>query len=211
MTEPRPSGESGLVRLYVCPAFTRAEWRLPLLPQAERRLIGWTVERPPLDGGVPATVADIVAAALCGRANLSFASAVTPARRRGPFDGSWRIGRDFVWTSTRDPRRAAAGVFEGDPFSWALQGQVVVLSPPGMSPELAEDHLQVGTAPGVVEDLKRRGATGLFLPGVDWDVAGLYTFAPTDMQALEEELASVTRKTGGDLVSVDEATFSAAR
>jgi hypothetical protein len=208
VTDGWPPGESGLVRLCICPGFTRPEWQLPLPPDAERRLIGWKVAPPPVDGGVPPAVADLLAAALCSRATLTFPAAVRAAGRHGPFDGSWRLGRDFVWTSTRDPRRAAAGVFEGDPFSWTLQGQVVVLSPPGSSPELTEGHLQVGAAPPVLDDLQRLGATGLLLPGVDGDVAGLYTFADRDMQALEEALASAARKLGGDFLSVDETAFA---
>ncbi|HSS38068.1 MAG TPA: hypothetical protein VLT58_04805 [Polyangia bacterium] len=179
-----------------------------MLPHAERRLIGWKVDPPPVDGGVPVAVGNLLAAALCRQATLSFPAAVKAMGRHGPFDGSWRVGRDFVWTSTRDPRRAAAGVFEGEPFSWTLQGQVVVLSPPESSPELAESHLHVGTAPGMIEDLQRLGATGLLLPGVDGDVAGLYAFAARDMKALEEELASATREAGGEFVWVDEAAFS---
>jgi hypothetical protein len=84
----------------------------------------------------------------------------------------------------------------------------VVLSPPGSSPELTEGHLQVGAAPPVLDDLQRLGATGLLLPGVDGDVAGLYTFADRDMQALEEALASAARKLGGDFLSVDETAFA---
>jgi hypothetical protein len=46
------------------------------------------------------------------------------------------------------------------------------------------------TDPRLVADLEARGATGLLLPGVDGDVAGLYTFARGDMQALEGALAA---------------------
>ncbi|HXJ19458.1 MAG TPA: hypothetical protein VMT03_04425 [Polyangia bacterium] len=184
---PRPP------RLCLCPEFVGPEWQLPLLPGAERTLIGWAVDPEPVDAGVPPVVADILSTALCRHATLNYPTGLTPLR----------------WKSTRDPREATAGVFEGDVFSWDLQGQVVVLSSPGTSPRLNQSHLEVGTDPALIDQLERLGAIGLLLPGVDGDVAGLYTFAPLDMRALEGALATAVRNAGGELISVDEADFSA--
>jgi hypothetical protein len=190
--------DSRLVHLCLCPEFTGPEWQLPLLLAAERTLIGWEVTPEPIDAGVPPIVAHVLATALCRHTTLNFPAALTPQR-----------DRDIVWKSTRDPREAMAGIFEGNLFSWDLQGQVVILSSPGTTLQLNQGHLNVGTDPAVVDDLDQLGALGLLLPGVDGDVAGLYTFAPRDMQALEEALASAARNAGGELISADEADFMA--
>jgi hypothetical protein len=190
--------DSRLVHLCLCPEFTGSEWQLPLLPAAERTLIGWEVDPKPVDAGVPSVVAGVLATALCRHTTLSFPAALTPHRTR-----------DVAWKSTGDPREAAAGIFEGNLFSWELQGQVVILSSPGTTLPLNQGHLNVATDPAVVDDLDQLGAIGLLLPGVDGDVAGLYTFAPRDMQALEAALASAARSVGGELISVDEADFMA--
>jgi len=67
----------------------------------------------------------------------------------------------------------------------------------------------VVTDPALLGELEQLGAIGLLLPGVDGDVAGLYTFAARDMQTLEAALATAVRKAGGELISVEEADFSA--
>jgi hypothetical protein len=191
MTGQSPSGGPRLVQLRFCPGFSGTGWQLPLPPAAERALIGWKLASPPVDAGVPPPVARVLATALCQLGTVTF-----PARLRRP-----------RWRSTRDPTEVAAGVFEGDLFSWDLQGQVVALSPPGTSPRLNDDHLDVGIDPLLFGELETLGATGLLLPGVDGDVAGLYTFSPRAMRALEDALASAARDAGSELITVEEAAF----
>jgi hypothetical protein len=185
---------SRLVCLRLCSGFTRREWSLPVPTALTRLLIGWRTVPSPVDAGVPAVVAEVLTTALCRHAMLTF-----PTER----------GRDVTWKSTGDPREAAAGIFEGGHFSWDLQGQVVVLSRPGLAPVLNEAHLEVSARPPLFDDLKALGAVGLLLPGVDGDVAGLYTFAPADMHDIIGTLSVLARQAGGDCVSLSEAQFMA--
>lgn len=158
-------------------------------------LIGWDVEPPPVDAGVPPAVADILVRGLCRQAALSY-----PRGRRA--------GRDFAWKSTQDAREAIPEIFESAAFPWELQGQVVVLSTPGTQLALDEHHLEVIARPELFATLHALGATGLLLPGVDGDVAALYTFASADMPTLTAVLSALAEESGADCVSVTEPDFA---
>jgi hypothetical protein len=104
------------------------------------------------------------------------------------------MNRHFTWSSTSDPKQAAAGVFSGEPFAWSLQAQVVVLSEPGVSPRLDERHLELLTKPQLFQGLASLGAIGALLPGVDGDVAALYTCTKEAMRDFEDALSLRTQR-----------------
>ncbi|HVT09756.1 MAG TPA: hypothetical protein VHO67_19980 [Polyangia bacterium] len=200
------SGEGRLVRLKLCPAFSRPDWRVPTEVPGARVLIGWDIEPPPVDGGVPPTVADILVRGLCRQAALTY-----PCGRgagKGAIGKRLRAGRDFDWKSTQDAHEAIPEIFESAAFPWELQGQVVVLSTPGTPLALDEHHLNVVARPELFGTLHALGATGLLLPGVDGDVAALYTFASGDMPTLTGVLSALADESGADCVSLSEADFA---
>lgn len=199
------SGVSRLFRLKLCPGFTRAEWQLPTEVPGARVLFGWDVAPPPVDAGVPRAVADVLVRWLCRQATLSYPSA--PASGQPAGGRRLRAGRDFDWKSTQDARAAIPAIFESPTFPWELQGQVVVLSPPGTSLVLGEHHLEVITRPELFATLQALGATGLLLPGVDGDVAALYAFAPTHMPTLTGVLSALAEESGAACASLTEAEF----
>ena len=118
------------------------------------------------------------------------------------------MNRHFSWTSTSDPKQAATGVFSGEPFAWSLQAQVVVLSEPGTSPRLDERHLELSSEPQLFQELASLGAIGALLPGVDGDVAGLYTFSKQATRDFKAALSFRTREGGGEFVPVTEDAFA---
>ena len=199
------SGDGRLVRLKFCPAFTRAEWQLPTDVPGARVLIGWRVEPPPVDAGVPPVVADVLVRGLCRQALLSYPSASASANSAS--GRRLRAGRDFDWKSTQDAREAIPEIFESPAFPWDLQGQLVVLSHPGTRLVLDERHLEVVARPELFATLQALGATGLLLPGVDGDVAALYTFDPGDMPTLVGVLSALAEEAGADCVSLTETDF----
>jgi hypothetical protein len=89
--------------------------------------------------------------------------------------------------STRD-RRVAAGLFDDPGYPWCLQGQVALLSAPDSPPPLVDrETLFAVFADGWEQNAQRlRGAGifGLLRPGVDGDVAGVFTLADDAGQAL---------------------------
>ena len=129
------------------------------------------------------------------------------ASGKGAFGKRLRAGRDFDWKSTRDAREAIPEIFESPAFPWSLQGQVVVLSTPGTPLMLDDRHLDVITRPELFATLQALGATGVLLPGVDGDVAALYTFASNDMPILTRVLFALAEESGADCVSLTEAEF----
>jgi hypothetical protein len=205
--EESPEAGTRIERLVVCSHFERTHWQLPVEGPRQRLLIGWRVSSPSPDAEVPRAVADLLMKALCYRATLTFATALKPPLGASLFSRNWRLNRHFKWTSTSDPKEAAAGIFSGEPFSWNLQAQVVVLSAPGTSLRLDERHLALLSEPQLFAELGRLGATGALLPGIDGDVAGLYTDTPEDMRAFENDFSTLARNDGGELVSVSEETF----
>ncbi len=194
-------------RLLVCSNFKRTHWQLPVEGTDERLLIGWRIASSSRDGEVPGDVVNLLMAALCSRATLTFASAIKAPIGASLLSRSWRLNRHFKWSSTSDPKEAAAGIFSSESFAWNLQAQVVILSAPGTLPRLEERHLRLLSEPKLFAELGKVGARGALLPGTDGDFAGLYAFEPDDIRAIEKDFSQLAREAGSELVSVSEEAF----
>jgi hypothetical protein len=135
-------------------------------------------------GGVPAAVAALLLRGLAESGWVSFFAASAPAasaevrvsRIDAPsIGGQARAGvvglpRDVYLVSTRQPR-AAEAAFGASLFSWAAQGQMLLLwSEAGPPPALGGLDMETLTAtgsPGVAS------LEAILLPGADGDVAAL--------------------------------------
>jgi hypothetical protein len=103
----------------------------------------------------------------------------------------------FRWGIATDPDQVRDIVFEESYFHWSEQGQVAFLAHREVTPALAETALEITTQPARFVEVAAGGAFGVFLPGVDGAVAGLYVFDPALMQNLRDDLAIGTERASG--------------
>jgi hypothetical protein len=161
-------------KIFVCLDRIDRRWELPLAPSpVESCLLGWRVVPISTHAGVPEVVAGILANTLVKHALVTF-----PTRAKG------RVR--LVHASHADDVRRA---FDTEYFDWTQRGQVMFLSPPDSSPpEISESHLAMTQDGARLHTLAAIGVTGVVLPGVDGDVAGIYTFAGGLQDALLSSL-----------------------
>jgi hypothetical protein len=207
-TSPDDAGNP-LRALLLCPRFTGEQWQLPVDEAfGDRALIGWRTERRRVDAGLPSSLARLLAEALCRHSPVTFAKGHHAPAGVSLVPRQWRMGRHFEWNSTRDPDEAAAGIF-GDPlFPWERQGQIAFLSPPGHIPVLDERQLALTHDPSMASTLRALSVSGVLLPGVDGDVAGLYAFGGPDSEAYRTELVTCARELAVTVEVLDEPTFA---
>lgn len=197
-----------LERLVVCEQFTGVDWQLPTaVPAVDRMLIGWMVAPESHDGDVPLPVAHLLSRVLCRQASVTFASALRPPMMSSLLPREWVVGRHFEWVSATNASEAER-LFYTDGFSWSAQGQVAILSPVD-APILGlnDRHLQLLAVPGLFGEMASHGALGVMLPGVDGQVAGIYSFASGLANALRFDLAEDAEKMGAKYVVTNEETF----
>jgi hypothetical protein len=197
---------------------------------ADVGLLGWVMDRAPVDAGVPTEVAGIVVRAVCRSQVLTFLyplavqQAESSTWTRAPW--GWAcvlrpaafqraLGKTtFPIIATSDPATARE-LFRADGFDWDLEGQIVLLSAAGSAPpSLDYDHLErlFGNAP-----LNRAATrlpkefTGLLVPGVDGDFLELVTFDDAVSQVVSDAIAleCADAKVGYRIVS--EAEFVATK
>ena len=221
--------------VIVCPDPGESYWQLgePPAPPAGLTLIGWREEPRPVDGGVPAVVAEIIAGALTNSMRVTFlhADLQSPldatdwqsAAAPGEFVRALPRGRlaarimarlkrqpeAFLLCCTRD-RNTAVRLFDSP--DWCLQGQVALLSsaesrPPNLDFEVVAALLGDGWARQVSE-LHSEGVCGALRPGVDGDVAGLLTVTPGLHEALLTYLERATRAAGWNWQVLPETQFA---
>jgi hypothetical protein len=65
---------------------------------------------------------------------------------------------------------------------------------------LEEKHLEVGSDLGLFGELAQSGAVGVLLPGVDGDVAGLYSFTTSMALGVRAALEDAARIAGTECV-----------
>lgn len=162
--------------ILVCFNYVNSQWELPIgqTNGVQRCLVAWKINPLPTDSGIPDEVAKILASTLASQALITF-----------PTHKSLR-GISFVHTNNFEDVREAFGA---DYFVWSCRGQVIFLSPKESSPPvLFRKHLELATDSKSLFKLTDRGVTGIVLPGVDGDVAGIYTFNDKLRDALLAEL-----------------------
>lgn len=188
--------------MLACRNPSGTHWQLGRLSTAKGNLtlIGWRVAPTPVDAGVPAAVAEILARAMTSAARVIFPcssigqNASTAAwqpngedmTRKLTSGGSGLIER--VWSnlagapsevtiiSTRRPETAAR-LFDDAAYPWWMQGQIALLC----EPERAAPDIDRQKLFGLFEDdwtrraasLEAAGVCGVLRPGADGDLAGL--------------------------------------
>lgn len=139
-----------------------SRWELPLATIAGvfRCMVAWRVVPSSLDAGVPQDVSLLFSRALVSQALVTF-----PNGR----------GSNFTFIHT-DQAEEAQRAFDAEYFDWTQRGQAIFLSPLKSSPPaLLKRHIDIAFRPERFFDLAELGVKGLTLPGVDGDVAGIYT------------------------------------
>ena len=215
-----------LIELRFTPQPRDAAWELSEAGAGARvGLLGWVLDAPNVDAGVPPKAAGIVARAACRQHVLIFHHrvAIEHGAHRTWIDvpGGWTcvlepptikrlLGRPALpLVATSDPARAEE-LFHSEGFSWELRAQTVLLfqagsPPPSLSYVMLEDALsgRASARPrlGLPADIR-----GLLLPGVDGDFVELVAFDEPLWRTLPAELASECAKSGvgWNVVSEDE-------
>jgi hypothetical protein len=166
-------------------------WMLPPSETGQVVLIGWRLARErPVDGGIPPKIADALCRGFSRCSWMSFFDAAEPLSSAGAQVGrlvvsglgprlralSQRLPSTVFQVSTRLPE-IAAGAFDASLFSWAMQGQVLMLSAPDHLPRVltwAEMwSLSSRERPITSDVLKTLDVEAVLFPGVDGDVGGL--------------------------------------
>jgi hypothetical protein len=183
------------VEVFITENLRSTDWGLrPPLDFGVFSLIGWRVRPEPVDGGAPPLVAALLCRAICDFATVSFLS----GDRSAP---------PFSLASTTDPA-IASRLFDEANYPWTQHGQIALLSPHNAGPpvlarrQIRELHEQRN--PGVA---KRAGFTGVLLPGVDGDVAGLWVFDPVAKRRLMDALRNQCVAAGCRLEVLPEEMF----
>lgn len=203
--------------VFVCHNPIETYWQLGQISTVGGNftLIGWDLSSTLTDGGMPETVAGILARAMTSTANVIFLS----SNVNGGIANDWKtIGddavcvlkennplrcvlnalsnrtSDFTLLSTRNPK-AVIELFDDGIYSWWMQGQVILLS----EPERATPKINRQILLALFEEdwtrqasqLQSVGIQSVLRPGVDGSVAGFLfltdAFRITFLKALEEE------------------------
>jgi hypothetical protein len=220
--------------LFACQGGRGPQWQLGPLPppRGTVTLLGWSESPARPDGGVPPAIAGVLARAFTASARTTF-----PSSLAYPSAGSsWsEIGGDHVrlltnkgigsriaaklrgtppnitLVSTRRPDTAIR-LFDDEGFPWWRQAQVGLLSKPDAPPTgidepqllaLFDDEWTTHAA-----SLAADGVEGVVRPGVDGDVAGVWTLSEAFEQALLSALANEARSGGIGWTIVSEDAFA---
>jgi hypothetical protein len=171
-------------------------WMLPPSETGQLVLIGWRLAGArPVDGGMPPPIADALCQGLVQCSWVSFFDAAEP-----PSSPEVRVGKVVVsgigprlralsqrlpgtvfQVSTRQAD-VAASAFDASLFSWSMQGQVLLLSPPDHPPRVlswAEMWSLSSRERSITSDsLEALNVQAALFPGVDGDVGGLVSADP---------------------------------
>ncbi len=174
-------------------------------------LLEWRVPARPVDGGMPPEVARTIATALCAVANVAgctgrvpehFGAAWTtvPEGHMCRLPGRWwERPRHVGVLASQDPS-VVVRLFDDDEFVWALESQLLFLSPrdtlPRLDRALVEGcfALPIAVTPA---QLAAAGVVGFVRAGVDGDVAGVYVPAPEWRARVVRALAAAAATAGG--------------
>jgi hypothetical protein len=184
-------------------------WELRVRPAEGYRLllVGWVMSSPPLDAGVPSSVADLLTRALCRDHRIVFLhpSASAPSGRClgwRPIEGGWAChlrpgtggrlrGAPSLPLIGTEQAAVARRMFHADPFRWESRSQMALLFPRGSTlPPLDYPLLlqlwESGTLPR--DAFLKLGGTGALLPAVDGDFVEGVFFEEDAREAFERRL-----------------------
>lgn len=203
-------------------------WQLPSSAINRLIMIGWHLATGRgVDGGVPETVAQLLARALTRFGWVSFFDASEPERstqtrvRRLEASGLGATARAIVHRfprsvsviSTRLPE-VVQGAFEASLFSWERQGQVLLLTAPDV-PGPAIDWSGMWSLTGremalTTEALRALQVDALVFPGVDGCVMGLASAKPESEARVLADLQIEAEASAFTWRMVDENEFAKA-
>ena len=155
-------------------------WEIP--DAGDPLLIGWRVSPQPADAGVPSEVADALARGLCAIGTVAWftaeprvGEAVVSTQSERLFE-SLRRSRTLSLVKSRDPKRAVT-LFDAPGTDWTLRGQATFVSRDFSEDTAFEPFFNVAGDPGSnsMDTLREIGVEAILLPGVDGDIAGLYS------------------------------------
>lgn len=162
-----------LVAVLVCKDRQVSHWELPTPPVGwSLCVLGWKVSPASLDAGVPKAAAIVFGDALAKVATVSFF-----ARPGQPSTLHRLLSLRAVprLRQTRDPREIEE-LFDDDYFHWSQKAQAAFLSPPlAPRPSLGIEDIKHALGGESYTQFRARNVLGVLVPGVDGDVAGLYT------------------------------------
>ena len=220
--------------IFACRDPRGLHWQLGPLPPATGRvtLLGWSQTTERHDAGVPDEVAGVLACALTSTARVTFPSSAATDRATRVWSP---VGDDLVRAlsgkgfgervvaklrgrpshmaliSTRQPE-TASHLFDDAGFPWWMQGQVVLLSGPDTLPtDLDEEALLALFSEDWTKHaapLAAGGVDGIMRPGVDGDVAGLFSQSDKFEQRVLDALERETRVAGFDWAVLPEEAFA---
>jgi hypothetical protein len=197
---------SQLDLFFLCRNYEELIWELPIrVAHGWRRgLLGWSLAARSIDAGVPGRVAHLLATVLVRHAVVIFPSGTG---RRPLLSRKWIAGRDFSFIHATQADEAVR-LFNAKNFEWSIGAQTVFLSPIGAPPPiLAEAHLDLARDGDNLDRLALAGVVGLLLPGVDGQVAGLYTFGDDLWNNLIVDLSGLSAAMGMVWREVSEIEF----
>ena len=180
--------------LFACRGQLDQRWELPapLSKSVEQVIIGWSVSPTPVDAGLPEPVANVLSNALVRHFLVTY-----------PTNKGRRIS--FVHAREREGVRSA---FDDAYFDWSQKQQCLFLSPTqAPPPELSENDLIRVLQSKTLYELTDLGVNGLVLPGVDGDVAGIYTFTQDLQHQLLGDIGAACDEAGSRLQFVSEVEF----
>lgn len=197
---------TGRNELLVSPGIPPDKWRLFPGMAGHVLMIGWRLAGGrTVDDGVPPEVAPVLARALTDLGWVSFFEGSAPNRtlddRVSPINPPGFAGKvraaaaglpsEVYLVSTRRPELVASA-FDASYFSWVMQGQAILISPPDRKPPELDWSQMMSITGGETSALEAAlsawGANAVVRPGVDGDVAGLLV---TDEIARERALSSL--------------------
>jgi hypothetical protein len=222
-----PKGLEGLVGFRVALDAHDPCWELHAVhPKATPGgLLGWVMQTPLGEAGVPESVSRILSRALCRRNWLTFLHNAALSKSRSP---GWQsspkgwtcvleppglnwLGRKplFPLICTSSPEMARH-LFNAERFAWELKSQIVFFSNlDSEPPSLAYSHIENIMNGRIVDRFKlsESGASGLMLPAVDGDFAQFVFFDEPNWQAVQEELRRECESFGIEWKTVSESEF----
>jgi hypothetical protein len=199
---------SRLEALLVCEDVREAHWELPISAAAvSLTLLGWVVRPDPVDAGVPAPVANLLADLLVRFATVSYFSGELDA---GVLGRLLSRGAPACVCHSRDAQTIAE-LFRDDYFHWSQKAQAAFLSPPDSAPpHLRIQDLEDALAGRNYASFRSRDIVALIIPGVDGDVAGFYALQADLWPRIRTELQQAVTAKKVEWRLLDERAFARA-